>query len=575
MESQQEKREDKDESNLYLKLCQAFIDDPQIDEYEFLPPEILQEGCGDDLNLIETESESKLDNNRNFYRNEDLYIICNHKLAISSSYKKSLFLSAKSQYEKIIRQNKKERREGALKEDQNYMINKLTKCILMINADIYTLWNERKKILSFKLEEFYLNVHKTLEIAKISMIPTTNKTSTLDSPSDCLHSFKCSEIILSEFYQEFIFLNLVFSKHMKKTSAWAHRRWCFLQYKKLIFYLLSKVEYNIKEDGKEHFHSSDKLKLKKLLKELIEMEYILCNLVASRSERNYYVWTHRLVVTRIMVLEGPLYIVDLVKENFQNEIEYIYNWCKHNISDGPAFHYYSELIVLLYRTQIKYEMNYYLDLPSSTHNQNKSIITSFFKFLDLVHEGGNLCSDILKDFPLHESMWYFLRRIVSIHICLLQDLLKLFKEVHACESSRFSERKKRYRDYWLKLLFLIRKLLNTETVSKHTEKLNEEFSTEEKMSSLISHTSEGVDIKSSEFRTRYHLWVVWQVYEKIIISMTTNSQNSNGPNDFSVILNEVELWKEEYLRLRSSILSTVHDPDNRKGEFLFAKVTSK
>ena len=119
MESRQEKREDKDESNLYLKLCQAFIDDPQIDEYEFLPPEILQEGCGDDLNLIETESESKLDNNRNFYRNEDLYIICNHKLAISSSYKKSLFLSAKSQYEKIIRQNKKERREGALKEDQN------------------------------------------------------------------------------------------------------------------------------------------------------------------------------------------------------------------------------------------------------------------------------------------------------------------------------------------------------------------------------------------------------------------------------------------------------------------------
>lgn len=143
-------------------LNQAFISDPEIDEVDVIP-------CFDCCGKQNKET-------------EDFIILVNHKLGIKSCCLRPLFLFA---YKMLLKRCRQREKDCSLSVTETVQ---LSRAVLLVNAECYTVWNIRKELISagvLSLED----------------------------------DIKCSALVLS--------------KHPRSAETFAHRRWTIEQLEKL------------------------------------------------------------------------------------------------------------------------------------------------------------------------------------------------------------------------------------------------------------------------------------------------------------------------------------------------------
>lgn len=103
-------------------LNEAFITDPEIDEVDVIP-------CLDCYGKQNKETENPI-------------VLVNHKLGIKSSCLRPLFLFA---YEKLLGRRRERKRDYSLSVTETVQ---LSRAVLLVNAECYTVWNIRKELIS-------------------------------------------------------------------------------------------------------------------------------------------------------------------------------------------------------------------------------------------------------------------------------------------------------------------------------------------------------------------------------------------------------------------------------------------
>ncbi|RWS12570.1 hypothetical protein B4U79_08632 [Dinothrombium tinctorium] len=162
---------------------------------------------------------------------------------------------------------------------------------------------------------------------------------------------------------------------------------------------LSEVILTRKAKSPDNFFHRQFL-LKKLLKENIIEENIVSNELrvsldaASRYQRNYYAWAHR-----IWVLQNFGTSLNII--NF--DLNVTKHWVESHISDYSAFHYRQFLYSLL------------LDIISAQNNDNLS------EFVNIMQAELDFLNGLFAIYPDHESLFMHRRYI-------LQQMCNLFPE---------------------------------------------------------------------------------------------------------------------------------------------------
>jgi hypothetical protein len=153
-----------------------------------------------------------------------------------------------------------------------------TRCIVLINADHYTAWNARKRLmLSGALSE-----HDELRLS-----------------------------------------SLVFSKHPKSGEAWAHRRWALLR--------LAGFRDSLGTTGLSSKSNNKSTDAKKEAQQVVSFESELdtCQRAAECYPKNYYAWTHRQWLVKQMCDVAAL----------RTELKRVRAWNTSNVSDYCGFHH--------------------------------------------------------------------------------------------------------------------------------------------------------------------------------------------------------------------------------------------
>jgi hypothetical protein len=84
-------------------------------------------------------------------------------------------------------------------------VNDLSRVVLLINADNYTAWNVRKRLIT----EAHSSIEQEYKYVWLAARPRTMMLRGRESHHDCGNRL----------------VNLVMSKHPKSGETWAHRRW--------------------------------------------------------------------------------------------------------------------------------------------------------------------------------------------------------------------------------------------------------------------------------------------------------------------------------------------------------------
>ena len=124
---------------------------------------------------------------------------------------------------------------------------------------------------------------------------------------------------------ELRFLDLVFTQHPKKNDAWVHRRWVVDE---LVPQLL-RQRGTAAEREQQQQQQQDGEGEDELLRAL-EHEFRICEKAARDYPRNYFAWTHRILVGRHLVMAGPVAL--------QAEVSRLTEWCRLHVSDHSGFH---------------------------------------------------------------------------------------------------------------------------------------------------------------------------------------------------------------------------------------------
>lgn len=206
-------------------------------------------------------------------------------------------------------------------------LHQCTRIILLVSADHYTAWNERKRLLLSYERAVY---PKGSDIEKQNTgerNPTNSTTRNQNSNRNTNNTSEYLEnltTLINALNNEVAYLNLVFSKHAKSGEAWGHRRWVLHKYVVAIQekqrLLLAPSTSTYHDDGdtqglkvnnhtimdtlswRSHYPESSSTNTSSpltsppsstdILVNLLQSEILACDKAAKAHPKNYYAWTH-------------------------------------------------------------------------------------------------------------------------------------------------------------------------------------------------------------------------------------------------------------------------------------------
>ncbi|XP_071107699.1 protein prenyltransferase alpha subunit repeat-containing protein 1-like [Haliotis cracherodii] len=311
-------------ARLFADINSCFRRDPLIDEYDFLPV-----------------TEPK--------HNKSPLVVVEHKLGLEAWCVKILFRYC---YDRLLDWRS---REGQAKFAHPQEVSGLSRAVLLIQPDCYTVWNIRKDL---------------VEYGDVTIADDLNLGS------------------------------LILSKHPKSAETFIHRRW--LLHKLLNQCLASSNDSNTsnnscQQDGcvnmdaigvdllpqvDNHAHNNHMLQVAvdRDVQGQIQQELSVCRRAADRYPCNYHAWSHRIWTLQhcyhcsIRVLLAELHATQ--------------SWAANHISDHSGFHYRQFILnQLLQQADILRDK-----FCTDAHN--------------LLERELELILDLINSYPGHEALWY-------------------------------------------------------------------------------------------------------------------------------------------------------------------------
>ncbi|XP_019959569.1 protein prenyltransferase alpha subunit repeat-containing protein 1 isoform X2 [Paralichthys olivaceus] len=258
----------------------------------------------------------------------------------------------------------------------------ITCTLLLLNPDFTTAWNVRKELLQCGV----LYPEKDLYLGKLAL-----------------------------------------TKFPKSPETWIHRRWVLQQ----ILHQFSAVGHTRKQQQGEaaQADSERSQQLSDHLSRILQQEIKVCSDAACHYSSNYNAWSHRIWVLQHMA-KGNVKV-------FHDELSSMRLWVSMHVSDHSGFHYrqflLKELMTELYQTPPSTTTTCSseqqsttvpsISLPHQSHNQANRELSeaeaageeerqlSFTTVFQLFHQEMELCSDLIKSFPGHETLWSHRRHV--------------------------------------------------------------------------------------------------------------------------------------------------------------------
>jgi len=201
---------------LFQQLNALFASDPDIDEFGL---------------VVDTTASVYQPTKTSKPSSPGPFMLVEHKLGVTYACVPILLRHATKRFRQICRQWDTAQAE----------LLDLTRVMLLVNADNYTAWNNRKKVLEPMLR---------------------------------------SESVVQ---QELKFLDLLFSKHPKSGEAWAHRRWVLDRAMSMEKGSWSKLRET----------AEAKAPTVRFQEKWLQRELAVCSRSSELYPKNYYAWTHR------------------------------------------------------------------------------------------------------------------------------------------------------------------------------------------------------------------------------------------------------------------------------------------
>ncbi|XP_077378297.1 protein prenyltransferase alpha subunit repeat-containing protein 1 isoform X2 [Festucalex cinctus] len=257
----------------------------------------------------------------------------------------------------------------------------ITSTLLLLNPDFTTAWNVRKELIQCG----FLTAEKDLYLGKLAL-----------------------------------------TKFPKSPETWIHRRWVLQQ----ILRLLSAMDCF----GKQRHGEADRADVEEShqfsyhLAEMLHKELNVCSDAACSYPSNYNAWSHRIWVLQHMA-KGNVKV-------FHDELSTTHQWVSMHVSDHCGFHYRQFLLKKLieelsltlapgkncspqHQSRVM-PSGYLLTSVSLLANGEQSGIETMeederdlelTKLFEVFHHEMELCSDLIRSFPGHETLWSHRRHV--------------------------------------------------------------------------------------------------------------------------------------------------------------------
>ncbi|XP_077572151.1 protein prenyltransferase alpha subunit repeat-containing protein 1-like [Stigmatopora nigra] len=256
----------------------------------------------------------------------------------------------------------------------------ITSTLLLLNPDFTTAWNVRKEL----IQGGVLHAERDLYLGKLAL-----------------------------------------TKFPKSPETWIHRRWVLQQ----ILTLLSAADCGGKQSrgGAEQADVERSQQSSYQLAQMLQEELNVCSHAACSYPSNYNAWSHRIWVLQHMA-KGNVKV-------FHDELATTCQWVSMHVSDHSGFHYRQFLLKELIEEfsptpassrkcspqhQSRTAPNNLLlssinvsangeQLGKETTDEDKEL--ELAKLFELFHQEMELCSDLIRSFPGHETLWSHRRHV--------------------------------------------------------------------------------------------------------------------------------------------------------------------
>ncbi|XP_077457518.1 protein prenyltransferase alpha subunit repeat-containing protein 1 [Stigmatopora argus] len=256
----------------------------------------------------------------------------------------------------------------------------ITSTLLLLNPDFTTAWNVRKEL----IQGGVLHAEKDLYLGKLAL-----------------------------------------TKFPKSPETWIHRRWVLQQ----ILTLLSAADCGGKQSrgGAEQADVERSQQSSYQLAQMLQQELNVCSHAACSYPSNYNAWSHRIWVLQHMA-KGNVKV-------FHDELATTCQWVSMHVSDHSGFHYRQFLLKELIeefsptpassrkcspQRQSRTAPNNRLlrsinvlangeQLGKENTDEDKEL--ELAKLFELFHQEMELCSDLIRSFPGHETLWSHRRHV--------------------------------------------------------------------------------------------------------------------------------------------------------------------
>ncbi|XP_077601263.1 protein prenyltransferase alpha subunit repeat-containing protein 1-like [Stigmatopora nigra] len=256
----------------------------------------------------------------------------------------------------------------------------ITSTLLLLNPDFTTAWNVRKEL----IQGGVLHAERDLYLGKLAL-----------------------------------------TKFPKSPETWIHRRWVLQQ----ILTLLSAADCGGKQSrgGAEQADVERSQQSSYQLAQMLQEELNVCSHAACSYPSNYNAWSHRIWVLQHMA-KGNVKV-------FHDELATTCQWVSMHVSDHSGFHYRQFLLKELIEEfsptpassrkcspqhQSRTAPNNLLlssinvlangeQLGKETTDEDKEL--ELAKLFELFHREMELCSDLIRSFPGHETLWSHRRHV--------------------------------------------------------------------------------------------------------------------------------------------------------------------
>jgi protein prenyltransferase alpha subunit repeat containing protein 1 len=259
---------------LFEELNRIFRSDPAICELGFL------------MSIVDNEEYAKKNEIKSPF--DSAFLLYEHKLGLCFSYIPALYGYVHSLFAELRQQPTPQ--SGSLEAKRAIEVSR---AIVLINADNYSCWNYRKRLIN--------------------------------------------EGIISE-ENEIEFMNFLFTKHMKSSEAWSHRRW-------VINRLIQKYRQQQQQSQQQQQQQPQQSERQRLIQvpnenmttrvpNWLDSELTVCSALSASYPRNYMSWTHRL-----WLFQQFATLIMSQEQAFARQ------WTTAHPSDYSGYHYLFHLLI--------------------------------------------------------------------------------------------------------------------------------------------------------------------------------------------------------------------------------------